>query len=221
MPTPVVAHRTRPLIGWVRVVVGAAVILVVLYAYVEGAGHGRVNPFDYFGYFTNLTSLLTSGVLILTGVRALHGLDAPTRLVEARAVGTACVLVVAAIYNGLVPGTASAPPWVSAVLHAVFPCYAALDWLLARDRQALPWRRLWIVLPYPLLWLTVVLVRGATDGWVPYGFLLPERGSPSLLLHVAGLLIVLLVAGAAVWGAGRLPGPRAIARRIRQSTASQ
>ena len=38
------------------------------------------------------------------------------------------------------------------------------------------------------LGVVVVLVRGATDGWVPYGFLLPENGVPSLVLHVAGLL---------------------------------
>lgn len=190
----------------IRVSVGACTALIVGYAYVEGLGHGRVNPFDYFGYFTNLTSLLTSAILIATGIRTLRGLPVSTRLAAARAAATACMVVVAVIYNGLVPGTASAPPWVSAVLHAALPCYAVLDWLLVGDRPALPWSRIWVVLPYPLLWLAVVLVRGATDGWVPYGFLLPEHGAPSLALHIGALLLVLLAAGAAVWGASRLPG---------------
>lgn len=195
----------RP-VAAVRLAVGAFVVLVVLYAYAEGLGHGRVNPFDYFGYFTNLTSLLTSGILIATGIRTLRGRPASTPLAYARGIATACMVVVAVIYNGLVPGTASAPPWVSAVLHAALPCYAVLDWLLVGDRPPLPWGRLWVVLPYPLLWLAVVLARGATDGWVPYGFLLPERGTASLVLHVAALLVALLAAGSAVWYASRLPG---------------
>jgi hypothetical protein len=69
------------------------------------------------------------------------------------------------------------------------------------------------VLPYPLVWLCVVLVRGTIDGWVPYGFLLPERGAASLALHAASLLLVLLIAGVAVWSCSRLPGAsRAITR---------
>ncbi|WP_240739898.1 Pr6Pr family membrane protein [Leucobacter triazinivorans] len=107
----------------------------------------------------------------------------------------------------------AAPPWVSAVLHAALPGYVALDWLLVGDRPALPWSSLWVVLPYPLVWISVVLVRGATDGWVPYGFLLPAHGALSLGMHLAGLLLLLLVAGTAVWACSRLPGaPRAITR---------
>ena len=52
----------------------------------------------------------------------------------------------------------------------------------------------------------VVLLRGATDGWVPYGFLLPERGPGSLALHVVGLFAALLGAGAIVWAASRFRG---------------
>jgi len=76
--------------------------------------------------------------------------------------------------------------------------------VLVADRPSLPWRRLWLVLPYPVVWLAVVLVRGVTDGWVPYGFLLPERGLPSLVLHVVGLLAALLASGALVWTVSRL-----------------
>lgn len=101
---------------------------------------------------------------------------------------------------------------MSAVLHAVLPLLVAADWTLVGDRPALPWRRLWLVLPYPVAWLVIVLVRGATDGWVPYGFLLPSHGPLSLALHVAGLLAVLLAAGAAVWAASRLPGIRGLVR---------
>ncbi|MFJ4036682.1 Pr6Pr family membrane protein [Microbacterium sp. NPDC090007] len=123
-------------------------------------------------------------------------------------VGVACLVVVAVVYNGLVPGTGSAPPWVSAVLHLVFPVLVVVDFATDHDRPVLPWSRLWWVLPYPLLWGAVVLTRGATDGWVPYGFLLPERGLTSLALHVVGILALLLLAATGVWGLSRARGIR-------------
>ncbi|MBN9612807.1 MAG: Pr6Pr family membrane protein, partial [Actinobacteria bacterium] len=99
-------------------------------------------------------------------------------------------------------------PWVSAILHIAFPALVLLDWLAFAPSAPPRWRELWAILPYPLLWLAVVLMRGATDGWVPYGFLLPERGPASLLAHIAGLLAALLVAGALVWAAARVAVPR-------------
>ncbi|WP_341957512.1 Pr6Pr family membrane protein [Microbacterium sp. LWH13-1.2] len=100
--------------------------------------------------------------------------------------------------------------WASEALHTIFPILLVLDWIFVDDRSPLPWRRLWAVLPYPVLWLGVVLVRGATDGWVPYGFLLPERGAVSLATHAAGLLLALLVSGALVWALSRTRARRRV-----------
>lgn len=187
-----------------RIVVGASIIVVLAYGYVLRIGAGDTNPFDYFGYFTNQTSLIAALILTATGAFAVVGRPAPAALALARGIATAYLLVVAVVYNVLVPGTGSAPPWLSAVLHAVFPLLYALDWLLGGDRAPLPWRRLWLVLPYPAVWLAVVLVRGVTDGWVPYGFLLPERGPLSLILHIAGLLAAVVAAGVLAWAASRV-----------------
>ncbi|UZN03895.1 Pr6Pr family membrane protein [Cellulomonas sp. S1-8] len=189
-----------------RVVTGALVVGVLAIAYAAERAGGRGSLLDYLGYFTNQTALLASVVLVVTGARTLAGRPAPAWWTLARGVATACLLVVGVVYNLVIPGTGSAATWISVVLHVVLPVVVALDWLLVADRPALPWRRLWLVLPYPLLWLAVVLVRGATDGWVPYGFLLPERGAVSLGAHVAGLLAALLAAGALVWAVSRTRG---------------
>lgn len=186
-----------------RIVVGAAVLVVISYAYALRVAVGDANPFDFFGYFTNQTSALMAAVLIVVGLLATNGRRVPPVLTVAWGVGVACLIVVAVVYNGLVPGTGSAPPWVSVVLHAVFPALVVVDFATAPDRPELPWTRLWWVLPYPLLWVAVVLVRGATDGWVPYGFLLPERGLTSLVLHVFGILVLLLAAATGVWSLSR------------------
>ncbi|MFD6698348.1 MULTISPECIES: Pr6Pr family membrane protein [unclassified Microbacterium] len=193
-------------VGAARLVLGAAIITILMLTYVRGGADNGYNPFDYFGFFTNLTSLLAAIILILVGARGMTARGAHGWLTDARAVATACMLLVAVIYNGLVPGTGSAPPWVSVTLHIVFPSVMALDWLIIGDRGPMPWPRFWILAPYPVLWLIVVLARGATDGWVPYGFLLPERGAGAIALTALGLLGALGVAGALVWWASRLPG---------------
>ncbi|SFK14250.1 Pr6Pr family membrane protein [Cellulomonas sp. KH9] len=190
---------TSRTVASVRVVVGSAVLGVLAASYAEQRAAGRGALVDFLGYFTNLTSLATGVLLVATGALALTGRRVPAWLTVARAVATACLLVVALVSNVLAPGAGGASPWVTAVLHVVFPCLVVLDWLVVADRPSLPWHRLWLVLPYPVLWLGVVLTRRRTDGWVPYGFLLPERGLGSLVLHVVGLLIGLLGAGALVW----------------------
>lgn len=192
--------------GVARIALGLITLGILGYTFVIGGELNGLNPFNFFGFFTNLTSSLTSAVLVLTGMLSVTGRAVPEWLILCRAVATACMLIVAVVYNVLVPGTGSAPPWVSVTLHLVIPVLVALDWALIGDRPALPWSRLWLVVPYPAVWLVVVLWRGATDGWVPYGFLLPERGALSLGLHVVGLFGALVLAGALVWWASRMPG---------------
>ena len=190
-------------VGLARIAEGVLCVTVLGYAYGLRIDAGDGSPFDFFGYFTNQTSLLTSIVLIATGLLGVFRRRVPEWLSTVRGIATVCLIVVAVVYNVLVPGTGSAPPWVSAVLHIGFPLVVVLDWLLVADRPVLPWRRLWLVLAYPIAWLTVVLARGATDGWVPYGFLLPERGLLSLTAHIIGLLGAMLAAGALVWAGSR------------------
>lgn len=197
---------------------GAAVIGILAYTYAIGIPARSASLFDYFGYFTNLTSLLTAAALIAAGVLALRGGAVSPVLTTVRAVSVSCMIVVGVVYNVLVPGTGSAPAWVSLALHTLFPALLVIDWVFAPDRTRLPWRQLWMVLPYPALWLVVVLIRGVTDGWVPYGFLLPERGALSLVAHVVGLLAALLVSGAGVWALTRLPRRSTrTSRRARQT----
>ncbi len=197
--------RAPVTVAWARIAVGAIVIVILCTTYLQGVG--GMNPFDFFGYFTNLTSLLSAILLIALGSSGARKRPAPRWAATARGVAVTCMLIVGVIYNALVPGTGAAPPWVSAVLHIVFPALLLLDWIGVGDRPPLPWRRLWLVLPYPLAWIGVVLVRGATDGWVPYGFLLPERGGGALVGTILGLLIALLASGALVWSLSRVRLP--------------
>jgi hypothetical protein len=90
-----------------------------------------------------------SAVLITTGIVTALQRQEPSWLTSLRGMATSYLIVVAVVYNALVPGTGTAPPWISHVLHIIVPAYAVLDWVLVNDRPALAWRRLWILLPYP------------------------------------------------------------------------
>ena len=82
---------------------------------------------------------------------------------------------------------------LNAALVTRSPIYVAIDWLLFGDRRRLALKRLWVILVYPIVWLIVVLVRGATDGWVPYPFLAPANGYGSVAVYC---VIIALVIGA-------------------------
>lgn len=202
------APSTPPAARWVgalRVASAALVLATLGIVYGLNAAGGDPRVAHTFGYFTNLTNLLASLVILAAGLATLRGRPSGTPLTIARAAAASCLIIVGLVYNLIVPGTGTAPPWASVVLHAAFPVLVLLDWLLVADRPRLPWRALWWVLPYPLAWLAVTLLRGVTEGWVPYGFLVPSRGAPAIAWTSAGLVAALLAAAALVWAGQRIP----------------
>lgn len=64
----------------------------------------------------------------------------------------------------------------------------------------------------------VVLVRGATDGWVPYAFLDPASGYLSVFLYVAGIAVSIAGFGALVILISRSTGSvSGLAARVRRT----
>ncbi|MBK0296257.1 Pr6Pr family membrane protein, partial [Bacillus sp. S34] len=94
--------------------------------------------------------------------------------------------------------------WSIDILHKVLPAYAVLDWLLFSDRSKLLLRHVWWFLIYPAVWTIVVLVRGATDGWVPYPFLNPDLGYGIVALYCLGVAVSIVLLGVLVIGMSRL-----------------
>lgn len=213
MSSAALVGAAPPAVAWARLLFGALLLAVLGYTYVLGVPADGPNPFNFFGYFTNLTNLIAGLTFIVAGALGRRGGALPQTLHLLRGTVVACLLVVGVIYNTLIPGTGTAPAWVSLILHAIAPAVAFLDWMFVGDRHRLPWRSLWVIFPYPVTWLAVVLVRGITDGWVPYGFLLPSHGAAYVLAHIAGLLATLTLAGVLVWLCARLPGAAALTRR--------
>jgi hypothetical protein len=195
-----------PYLAVLRLLAALLTVAAVAATFLSSAERGTVNPFNFFGFFTVQANLLAAAVLAGTAALTLLGRQVPAWLTLARAATTAYLVVVGVVYNTLLTGVTGGVvlPWANIALHVVLPIYCLVDWLLVADRGAEPWRRLWLVLVYPVLWTTVVLLRGATDGWVPYPFLDPVTGYESVAVYVALIAVAFTAAGALVFGLSRL-----------------
>lgn len=188
--------------------IAVAIIVAVIATTIDTAARVQINPFNFFGYFTIQSNLVIAVVYGLTAARPRD--DARGWLTLARACATSYLIVVGIVYALLLAPLGAAGgvplPWANVILHILVPIYAVVDWLLIGDRTRISFRRLWVAAVYPVLWCAVVLVRGATDGWVPYPFLDPANGYPSVLLYVVVIAVVVVAVASLVFWASRWKG---------------
>ena len=187
----------------------AAVLLgcvAVIATVADTSTRARINPFNFFGFFTMQSNIIFYVVMAITAVVVLTGRKQSTILQQARGCATTYMILTGAIYNVLLAGQEGgvALAWANSVVHTVLPLYALLDWILFNDRRPLAWKRLWVSLIYPMVWVVVVLIRGATDGWVPYPFLNPTTGYGLVFAYVIGIAVLTVVTAAFVWALSRL-----------------
>jgi hypothetical protein len=160
-----------------RLAVAALVVAAVVATLVAVAPVVLVN---FFGFFTVQSNLIGAAVAVAGAVRLLGGAPVTTAWTVVRWAAATYLVVVGLVYWALLAPLGAAGgvplPWANLVLHLVTPVAALVDLVLARDRAPVPLRLLPLVLVHPLLWTAVVLIRGATDGWVPYPFLSPAQG---------------------------------------------
>jgi hypothetical protein len=194
-------------VGWVRLGVVASIVAAVVATVLEAAGRTTINPFNLFGYFTVQSNLLLGAVLAVLGGAAAAGRRAPGWTAPVRAACVTYIALVGLVYAVLLAplGAAGGVPvaWANTVLHVVTPIYGVLDWALAPDRRPLPRSTIGVILVYPVVWLAVVLVRGATDGWVPYPFLDPTKGYASIAVTVVAIAAVVALGGTVVVASSR------------------
>ena len=194
------------LIAWLRVAAVILGVVAVIATFADTASRVNINPFNFFGYFTMQSNIIWFVVMAITAAVVLRGSRQSERLLIARGCATTYMILVGAIYNTLLAGQEGgvALVWANRVVHIVLPFYAAVDWIVFGDHGRLAWKRLWVSLVYPMVWVIVVLIRGATDGWVPYPFFNPDTGYALVFTYVAGIAALTIVTAAMVWALGRL-----------------
>ncbi|MGV8886428.1 MAG: Pr6Pr family membrane protein [Microbacteriaceae bacterium] len=191
-----------------RLVAGLAITTAIIATFLDTASRVTINPFNFFGYFTLQSNIIAAVVLLIAGAVGLSSRPQSRFLVIARAAATTYMIIVGIVYAILLAPLGAAGgvplPWANLVLHVVVPIYVAVDWLLFADRPRLSFRSFWVVLVFPVVWVAVVLFRGAADGWFPYPFLDPSLGYGTILLYCCAIAAAVIVVGAGVWALSRV-----------------
>jgi hypothetical protein len=187
----------RPAFAVLRIAAAVISLAAVASTFFDTAARTAINPFNFFGFFTVQSNIFTAIVLLVVGIAGFSRRKRSRRLDLALAAATTYIVVVGLVYNTLLAGLAGGidVPWANTVLHVIVPIYVALDWLLFGDRRRLVIKQVWIILVYPIVWLIVVLLRGATDGWVPYPFLAPATGYGSVAVYCVIIAVVIAAVG--------------------------
>ena len=198
----------KQLFGALRLAAGLAILIAVIGQFSYTAARAAINPFNFFGYFTIQSNLITMVAFFATAYFIFRRTAQPTWVILLRAIATTIIVIVGIVYNTLLSGAALGESfnlvWSSNILHIVIPIYALLDWVLFADRPNLPFNRIWVVLVYPIVWLVVILIRGATDGWVPYPFLNPATGYGLVSLYCTAIAVFAVLFGLAVFALSRV-----------------
>jgi len=158
-----------------RVIATLGILAAVVASALPSMTDGTFHFFNTYGFFTNQTNTIGATALILAAVYT--GRERPAWVEYVRASAAVYLTVVTIVYWCLLaPFHTPAVPWANTVLHLGSGILVVVDWLVAGPRRPLRIGRMWGVLIYPTLWLGVILLRGVTDGWVPYPFLDPRNG---------------------------------------------
>lgn len=189
----------RNLFAIARLLFGLLGAVAVVATFIDSASAGPVQFFNFFGYFTIQGNIAVAVVLLVSAVTTLTGRQQGPALVLARAATATYIVIVGLVYNTLLIGFAAGAslPWANTVLHMIVPAYVLLDWVFFGDRTPVAWKRILVILVYPLVWTVVTLVRGATDGWVPYPFLSPDQpgGYGAVTLYCIGIALAFGLGG--------------------------
>lgn len=195
----------KHLFGLLRLPAGLAVLTAVIGQFAFSAGRATIDPFNSFGYVTIQSNIITMVAFLASACFILRRKTQPTSLIYLRAVATTIIVIV---YNTLLACASLAGSfdlrWSSNILHAIIPIYALVYWVFFADRKRSPLSRLWIVLIYPVVRLVVILIRGATDGWVPYPFLDPATGDGSVAIYSIAIAVSTALFGLAIFALSRV-----------------
>ncbi|WP_277960202.1 Pr6Pr family membrane protein [Frigoribacterium faeni] len=197
----------RASVAVLRVAAAVAVLVAVVAQWENSLRDPGYRFVDFFGYFTIQSNLIVLLALAIGAFTVLRRTTPPRWTVAVRAAATTYIALTGLVFNLLLAGLPSNDPytvgWASDVFHRVIPLYVVLDWVLFADRDRQPWRRLWQFLAFPLIWVVVVLARGAD--FVPYPFLdVATLGGGVVALWCVGIAVAVALIGALVVAASRL-----------------
>lgn len=191
-----------------RAIAAIAIVVAITAQFLHTASLTTVYPLNFFGYFTNQSNIIAAVAFAISALFIFSKRAQPDWLIYLRALATVVMAIVGIVYNTILVNAGLDDSfnlqWSNDILHIWIPIYAVLDWALFGDRKKLPFDKLWVMLIYPVIWLVVVLIRGASDGWVPYPFLDPATGYASVAVYCLIISAVTILFGYAAYALSRV-----------------
>jgi hypothetical protein len=135
---------------------------------------------NYFSFFTIHCNILVAIVLLISGLTSLG--ERPTQRFDSiRGAAVAYIALVGVTYGVLLAGyqeeLQTNVVWADNVVHKIIPIVMVVDWLLVPPSREIPFRKAYIWMVYPLVYLAYTLIRGPQVDWWPYPFLNPHHES--------------------------------------------
>lgn len=180
-------------------------------------GHSIVN---FFSYFTNLSNIIVSVVLIVSAIRLARGATASTMDVAVRGASVVYIAFVGLVFNTLLRDVdlGDLIPWVNAIVHFLVPIAAVIDWVVWPPRRPLPWSAVFYWMIFPAVYVAYSLIRGAVTDFYPYPFFSPviQDGYGGVAVYCAVMIVGFLVLAVLIrWLGNSLGGAR-----VRREAAS-
>ena len=191
----------------------------------NGVTNISLSVLNFFSFFTIQSNVATVVVTAFGAYLLASGkLPNPQWFNTVFAAVATYMIVTGIVYNLLLRGVelpqGATLGWSNEILHVVGPLWMLIDWLFAPGRVAVPWKKLWLILIYPIVWVIYTLVRApftpsevtGEPYWYPYPFLNPnlsENGYLSVAFYVILIAAVVgLVAAGVIWVSRRKASSR-------------
>jgi hypothetical protein len=180
-----------------RLVFGVLDLVTIIFQVVYLTHHHALNIVNFFSYFTILSNVLATFVLI-TGAICLMRKKKSSHLADTiRSAAVLYMAVTGIVYAALLSGQnlGLLLPWVNDVLHKITPIVVVADWLYQPARTKLRVKDIPLLLIFPIAFLFYSLIRGPIVGWYPYLFLNPSKsgGYAGVAAYCIGILILFVI----------------------------
>jgi len=201
-------------ISALRAFAGLGLIGSVIWQVTDRTLNNIFRPFEYFAYFSIVTSIFAGALLLATSIWLLLGRDETKPVEIARLSLTVAMIVVGVVYHALLSDVANDvrdgdyvwPVFPNEFIHTYGPVLIVLDYLLSNKGFKIRVRAaLWVAV-FPLVWLVLSVIRGSITDWWPYWFINPNgaAGLAGMLSYIAAITVFFLVLGFAVLGLKKL-----------------
>jgi len=187
----------RVTLAVLRLLFGLLDLIAIIVQVIYLVHHHALNLVNFFSYFTILSNVLATFVLIVGGLYLLCKRK-PSRTSDLiRSAAVVYMAVTGIVYAALLSGEnlGLLLPWVNFILHMLMPVVVVADWLYQPSKTKMKMKRSLSLLIFPLAFVAYSLIRGPIVKWYPYLFLNPSKagGYAGVALYCVGILVLFLI----------------------------